>query len=268
MSAFIPFSPDSMMWRINRERVVLLGGPCAAVLQVAHPQVAMGVAAHSKFRRDSIGRLRRTLDSVYTVAFGETAEVERVRAAVARAHGPVRGESPASYSAFDPDAQLWVLATLIMGSTMMFRRFIGPLTEKELDLFLTDNARFGEVFGLSPALVPKTWAEFETYWHDMMNGPLLGSHPLCGEVARAVVRPDAPWTMRTLSPVFRSLTVEYLPEPLRGRLGFSNPNKPSRLWSLLDGTLPALCRIAPPALRYAPHYLRAHRPAGKSAAEA
>ena len=77
MSVFVPFSPDSMMWKINREQVVLLGGASAAVLQVAHPQVAMGVAAHSKFRSDSTGRLRRTLDSVYTVAFGTAEEVER-----------------------------------------------------------------------------------------------------------------------------------------------------------------------------------------------
>ena len=94
MSAFVPFSPDSMMWRINRERVVLLGGASAALLQVAHPQVAMGVAAHSRFHSDSIGRLRRTLDAVYTVAFGNAGEVGRVRAAVARAHGPVQGENP------------------------------------------------------------------------------------------------------------------------------------------------------------------------------
>jgi uncharacterized protein (DUF2236 family) len=83
---FIPFGPDSMMWRINREQVVLLAGPAAAVLQVAHPQVAMGVAAHSKFRTDSIGRLNRTLEAVYFVAFGTSEEVERVRDGVARAH--------------------------------------------------------------------------------------------------------------------------------------------------------------------------------------
>ncbi len=259
MSVFVPFSPDSMMWKINREQVVLLGGASAAVLQVAHPQVAMGVAAHSKFRSDSTGRLRRTLDSVYTVAFGTAEEVERVRTAVARAHGPVQGKSPARYSAFDPDAQLWVLATLIMASTAMFRRFVGPLTEAELNQFLEENARFGEVFGLNSALLPKTWPDFEQYWHGMIDGPLLGSHPLCGEVARAVVCPDAPWTMRALSPVFQALTLEYLPAPLRERLGFQNPWKPSRLWNLLDGTLPSLLRIAPPSLRYAPHYLRARR---------
>jgi uncharacterized protein (DUF2236 family) len=259
MSAFVPFSPDSMMWRINRERVVLLGGASAAVLQVAHPQVAMGVAAHSRFRRDSIGRLRRTLDAVYTVAFGNAGEVGRVRAAVARAHGPVQGENPASYSAFDPDAQLWVLATLIMASANMFRRFVGPLTEKELNQFLEENARFGEVFGLSAALLPKSWPEFEHYWRGMMDGPLLGSHPLCGEVARAVVRPDAPWIMRVLSPVFRSLALEYLPAPLRDRLGFPNSTGQNRLWKLLDGSLPSMRRIAPPLLAFAPHYRRARR---------
>ena len=82
---FIPFGPDSMMWRINRERIALLAGPAAAVLQVAHPQVAMGVAAHSKFRTDSIGRLNRTLEAVYSVAFGTSEEVERVRDGVAHA---------------------------------------------------------------------------------------------------------------------------------------------------------------------------------------
>lgn len=259
MTTFVPFAPDSMMWKINRERVVLLGGASAAVLQVAHPQVAMGVAAHSRFRSDSTGRLRRTLDSVYTVAFGSAEEVERVRGAVARAHAPVQGKTPAPYSAFDPDAQLWVLATLIMASTSIFRRFVGPLTEKELNQFLEENARFGEVFGLNPGLLPKTWPEFEHYWRGMMDGPLLGSHPLCGEVARAVVRPDAPWTMRVLSPVFRALTLEYLPAPLRERLGFPNPSRSSRLWNLLDGTLPTLRRLAPASLRYAPHYLRAVR---------
>ncbi|MFZ4484884.1 MAG: oxygenase MpaB family protein [Chthoniobacterales bacterium] len=254
MSAFEPFTPDSMMWKINRERIVLLGGASAAVLQVAHPQVAMGVAAHSKFRSDSTGRLRRTLDAVYAVAFGSAEEVDRVRGVVARAHAPVQGKSPAPYSAFDPDAQLWVLATLIMASTNMFRRFVGPLTEKELNQFLEENARFGEVFGLSPELLPRTWPEFKDYWQSMIEGSLLGSHPLCGEVARAVIRPDAPWTMRALSPIFRELSLEYIPGSLRERLGFPAPSSQSRSWKALDHTLPWLRRMAPPSLRYATQY--------------
>jgi uncharacterized protein (DUF2236 family) len=90
----------------------------------------------------------------------------------------------------------------------------------------------------------------------MMQGDLLGSHPLCGEVARAVVKPDAPWTMRALSPVFRALAFEFLPAPLRVRLGFpENPNH-AWLWRPLDRTLPSLMQAAPASLRYASQYLR------------
>lgn len=259
MSDFVPFASDSMMWRINRERVVLLAGPAAAVLQAAHPQVAMGVAAHSKFRSDSIGRLRRTLDAVYSVAFGTAEEVAGVREAVARAHRAVQGKSPEAYSAFDPGAQLWVIATLVMASASMYRRFVGPLSANELDRFLQENARFGEVFGLRPGLLPQAWDEFEAYWQGMMQGNLLGSHPLCGEVARAVVRPDAPWSMRLLSPVFRALALELLPAPVRGRLGFCENSRHAWLWNPLDRTLPSLMHAAPASLRYASQYLQARK---------
>jgi uncharacterized protein (DUF2236 family) len=255
MTPFEPYTPDSMMWRINRERLVLLSGPWAAVLQAAHPQVAMGVAAHSRFREDSTGRLRRTLDAVYVVAFGNAAEVARVRDAVARVHRPVRGTSPGVYSAADPGAQLWVLATLIMASVTMFQRFVAPLSDDELDLFLRENVPFGEVFGVAPGALPTTWSELEVYWRGMIEGPLLGSHPLCGEVARAAIRPSSPWHMRALAPVFRALALEYLPPHLRERLGLTDGPSRRWLWTLLDGVVPPLLRVAPSSLRYAPRYL-------------
>lgn len=37
------WTPESEMWRINRERCGLLFGPAAAILQVAHPRIAQGV---------------------------------------------------------------------------------------------------------------------------------------------------------------------------------------------------------------------------------
>jgi uncharacterized protein (DUF2236 family) len=259
-SAFVPFQRDSLMWQINRERLVLLGGGAAAVLQVAHPKVARGVAAHSSFRADSSGRLRRTLDAVYTVAFGPSAAVEAVRASVARAHAVVRG---AGYSAFDPDAQLWVMATLIMGSVTNYERFVTVLTAAERDLFLSENMRFADVFGLESDHMPKSWDAFQDYWNAMLHGDVLGSDPVCAEVANAVIRPDAPLMMRWLAPVFRALTLEYLPSPLAQRLHLSPSKLQKPLWSTLDQFLPRLLRIMPPSMRYAPQYLAAlKRPAG------
>ncbi|HET9498471.1 MAG TPA: oxygenase MpaB family protein, partial [Candidatus Limnocylindria bacterium] len=52
------FEPGSISWRVDREAVVLAGGTCALLMQIAHPAVAAGVDAHSDFQVDPFARLR------------------------------------------------------------------------------------------------------------------------------------------------------------------------------------------------------------------
>ena len=170
-------------------------------------------------------------------------------------------QPPSAYSAFDQGAQLWVLATLIMASVTMYRRFVAPLTDTDLDAFLRENAIFGQVFGLQEGALPLAWKDFHAYWRSMIKGYLLGSHPLCGEVARAAVSPDAPWSMRCLSPVFSALALEYVPAPLRRRLGF-RADGDAALWRILDRILPIILRSVPARWRLAPAYHRAINRAG------
>jgi len=261
VSGFPPYGPDSIMWRVNRERLVLLAGPAAAILQAAHPQVAMGVAAHSRFREDAMGRLSRTLDAVYAIAFGTEEEVRHVRQAVAKAHRPVRGDG---YNAFDPDAQLWVMATLIMGSVDMYERFVKPLEPGEKNRLLHENTGFGEVFGLDPAMMPECWEDFERYWHGMLDGALLGSHPFCGEVARAVIRPDKPWWMAMMSPIIGALALGIIPADLAERLGISSGVMRKGLWAGLDAMLPRVLRVLPRRIRFARQYRDAARRESKA----
>ena len=68
------FSPDDEIWRVNRHANGLLFGPAAVLLQIAHPRVAQGVADHSDFQHDALGRLKRTLTTVNRIAFGTVAE--------------------------------------------------------------------------------------------------------------------------------------------------------------------------------------------------
>lgn len=251
------FGSESAMWRINKERFVLIGGPAAAILQAAHPTVAFGVAAHSRFRDDILDRLGRTLAAVYTVAFGTREEVRCMAGRVRAVHEQVAGSEPGPYSALEPDALLWVLATLVVTSTEMHRRYAAPLTVDELDRFLTDMRRFGEWFGLDPAHGPQTWDEFRRYYEGMLDGPLLGSHPLCAEVANAVVWPRRPLAARMLAPLVAPLACTYVPEPLRSRLRL-----PTRSWhaAVVRGFERAgrvAVRVAPEALRCAPAYLAA-----------
>ncbi len=253
------FGPGSVTWKLNREQAVLLAGPAAAVLQVAHPQVARGVAEHSRFQEDAAGRLVRTLDAVYAVAFGGIDEVNHVKERVERAHRAVRGPG---YNAFDPEAQLWVLATLIMGSYEMGRRVTGPLSMEERDRFLEENRRFGEVFGLNRERLPEGWVAFEAYWYGMLEGDLLGSEPVCGEMARAVVRPRKPWTFRVLSPVLEGLAVGLMPERLIGRLGLCRGGTSRLLWAMVGGALKHVAPRLPGRIRFAQAYHQACRRLG------
>ena len=246
-----PFTPDSMMWKINRERVVLLCGPTAAVLQVAHPQIAHGVARHSDFRRDPMGRLSRTLDAVYSVAFGNAETIREVSQKVASRHRAVQGNS---YSAFDPGAQLWVLATLIMGSVGMYETFVEKLTREELDRFLADYRRFGEAFGPGGLKVPDTWQAFEVYWESMISGTLLGSDPVCAEVANAIIKPDAPRHYRALSPIMNALITEQIPPELREKLQLPKRGICSGMWKGMKTIIPPLLPRLPAMIRFAPQY--------------
>lgn len=251
------FSSESAMWRVNRENFVLIGGAAAAILQVAHPAVAMGVAARSNFRNDMTGRLRRTLEAVYTIAFGTAEDAAFVEQRVRAAHERVRGDHPEPYSAMDPAALMWVLATLVSTSVEMHLRYGSPLTRDDREAFYTDMRVFGRCFGLDPSYGPRSWGEFEDYYRGMIDGPLLGSHPLCAEVACSIVIPQTPSYLRLLSPWLAPLACEYVPEPVRSRLRL-----PSRRWHgpavrAFEGGIRLLHPLLPSILRHAPAYRKA-----------
>lgn len=245
------------LWRITREHVLLLGGPAAAILQIAHPAVALGVANHSDFRADTLGRLRRTLDAVYTITFSPRAEVEAMAERVRTAHQRVRGETPQRYSAFAPDAQMWVLATLIQMSVEMFERFIGPLESAERGEFFQGMRGFGTWFGLPEGYGPQDWESFSSYYQSMVAGDLLCSLPVSTELAHHIVYPRRPLTLRPLWPLASFAAREFLPSPVREKLGLPRTTF-SRLAAVsLDRALPRLLPGLPPQVRFAPQYVRA-----------
>src|SRR5919201_1183445 len=131
------FGPGSVTWRVNREGVLLVVGGAALVLQVAHPLVAAGVAEHSNYREDPWGRLYRTLDLTTKIVFGSTEVAEEAAARIRHVHGRVHGETtepggryPAGtpYDARDPELLMWVHATLVDTSLLVYTRYVGPLS--------------------------------------------------------------------------------------------------------------------------------------------
>lgn len=118
------FSPDRPIRRIGREWALVAGGGAAVVMQAAHPVVARGVLAFSRFRDEPFQRLFRTLSTVYAITFGTQAEVTSLTEKMVSIHRRIAGPE---FSGLDPDAQYWVLATLIRASLDGYERIYGPL---------------------------------------------------------------------------------------------------------------------------------------------
>lgn len=222
------FALDSEMWQINHQRCGLTFGPAAAILQIAHPRIAQGVAQHSDFRNDTLGRLRRTLAATNGIAFGTVAEAEKIQQHLHHVHGQVRGRisegmsGPSSYSAFEPDLLIWVLATLVMASVQGWQLVYGTLPLERREIFYRDMLRFGTYFGVREQDCPDGWQDFSEYYDNMINGDELGSHPLCAEVCHHIVRPTATIGTRLLGHSLRFMIVETFPEPLREKMGLKS----------------------------------------------
>lgn len=196
------YGPHSVMWRINREAVLLGAGPASLLLQVAHPLVAEGVAQHSDFRSDPFGRLRRTLRTTLDLVFGDGATAERAVRRLNRVHAGVRGptgEEAArltgadSYRALDPELLLWVQATLIVTSVEAYRRWVGEVTDAEADRFWHEARGVGVRLGIPLRLSPADWPALLAYWDRMLapDGPIQVTAE-ARSMAPLLVRPPIP----------------------------------------------------------------------------
>src|SRR4051812_22127122 len=130
------FTDDSMLRRVNRERVLALAGPRALLMQAAHPLAVAGLLAHSSALEEPYERLARTARVLNTIGFGTEAEADRLTAHVRAMHRRVRGTLPQTvgpypagtpYRADDPELLLWVLFTLVDSATLVYRRYVGGL---------------------------------------------------------------------------------------------------------------------------------------------
>lgn len=256
------FDLDSEMWQINHQRCGLIFGPAAAILQIAHPRIAQGVAEHSDFRNDTLGRLRRTLAATNGIAFGTVAAAEKIQQHLHHVHSQVRGNisdgmsGPSRYSAFEPDLLIWVLATLVMASVKGWELVYGPLPADRRENFYRDMLRFGTYFGAREQDCPSGWKEFSQYYDDMIHGDELGSHPLCAELCHHIVRPTTTLGTRLLGHSMRFMVEETFPEALREKMGLNSTASSRFRMRLLRNSTPHLFPRLPKRQRLYPEAIQ------------
>lgn len=261
------FGPESITWRVNREAVLLAGGGRALILQVSHPSVAAGVEQHSDYATDPWGRLYRTLDLTTRITFGAPDTSDRASRILRGAHAHVHGERAdgKAYDARDPDLLLWVWATLVDSSLLVYRRYVASLKVAEVERYYEEQQRFAVACGVPEGHWPEGFAAFTDYLATMVREELHPSEDT-RRIADSVLRPRVPFPARPAVELLNLATVGLLPTVLRERLELPwGPNRERALnasSAAIRRTLPLL----PSLLRQFPVARSAARRAERAAA--
>ena len=152
------FGPDSVAWRVHADHSLLIAGIAAFTLQALHPMAMAGVAEHSAFSDDFLGRTRRTGEFVQGVVYGSSAEADRLCRMVRKVHERVVGVAPdgRAYSANDPDLLHWVHSSEYLAIAAANRRFgVRPMSESEMDRYIDEVAAVG--IGTGVVDPPRSW---------------------------------------------------------------------------------------------------------------
>ena len=251
------------MKEIAGEAVLIAAGGRAILLQIADPAIGHGVAHHSDFTSRPLDRLRGTLTYVYAVVFGTPEEAAGARRQVNQAHGPVSAPATAAspaYSAFTPELQLWVAATLYESAITMRELVYGPLDDDTADLLYREYAVLGTALQMPSGLWPPDRVAFAAYWDRRLGE--LQTDAATRAVASQLLHPrTGPVWLRLMMPLARLVTVGLLPGQVRELFGLSWSAGAQRRFDRLIRLTRRVYPRLPRRLRHWPknHYLRAMR---------
>jgi len=226
-------SRSSISWRVNAERIVLLGWGRAILLQLAHPLIAAGVFEHSGFRASPLaaaGRLRHTVRAMLGLTFGTDAEraetLDGVRAIHRRVNGTLTEtvgtwQAGTPYSAEDPALVLWVHATLVESVLLAYETFVQPVSGVERDAYCEEAAWVAIALRARPEDVPRDWTAMRRYIAGMHASGALAVGSQARELARAVLSPAGAWPLAPATWTNGLVTAGLLPSDIRTQYGLA-----------------------------------------------
>ncbi len=264
------YGPGSAMWRVNREAVLLGSGPAALLLQIAHPLVAEGVAAHSRFAADPLLRLRRTLRTTLALVFGDGPTAERAVAQLNAVHARVRGEvtdpvardatGVSDYRALDPELLLWVQATLVVMSVRAYESWVAPLAPGEQERLWQEARLTGRRLGIPSSLSPASWPALRTWFERQLapDGPVVVTDT-ARRLAATIVRPPLPYAPGPLVDLAVLPGLALLPDSIRRGYGITWTPRHAAIARAVGAGIRAWIRVTPPAWRAMPAARAAER---------
>ena len=159
------FVPTDAPWIVHRDFGTLVGGIRALLMQALHPGTLAGVAQHSRYEQDALGRLAGTIRWLTVTTFGSHEAVAEEANRVNRLHDRVKGQYQDSaghareYKAKDQDLLLWVHIAFTDSFLTCHQMYAWREIPGGADAYILQWGRSVEPLGLSR--VPKNKAELD-----------------------------------------------------------------------------------------------------------
>ena len=215
------YMPTDAPWIVHADFGTLVGGIRALLMQALHPGSLTGVATHSRYEQDALGRLAGTIRWLTVTTFGSHAAVAGESQRVNRMHKRVTGEYETAagehrpYKAADPDLLLWVHIAFMDSFLRCHQMYAWREIPGGADAYVRLWAKSVEPLGLDKA--PMTEAdlvrEIERYKVELV------ATPKTLDVVKFIKRPPLPVLARPVYWLLFEAAVVSLPIEFRELLG-------------------------------------------------
>lgn len=218
------YLPTDEPWKVHRDFGTLVGGVRALLMQALHPGSLAGVAQHSRYEQDALGRLSGTIRWLTVTTFGshaavagEASRVNRLHERVAGSYESTSGSKP--YRAADPDLLTWVHVAFTDSFLSAHNTYCKNTVDA--DAYVEQWGRSVAPLGLTR--VPTSLEELDRVIADF--APQLRADETTLRVVSFIRRPPLPLLVR---PVYRLLwlaAVYSLRDEHRELLGLKKPGR-------------------------------------------
>lgn len=221
------FGPESAVWEVHGCVSTIVGGVRALLLQAAHPAALAGVAEHSRYKEDPLGRLAGTTKWLTVTSFGATEFIEKEARRVNEMHSRVTGSyigkdgQPHEYAAKASEYLLWVHCAFTDAFLKSYLQ-LGYEFKTSADQYVAEWAKSAAPLGLTNA--PKSVAELEKTLDEFRENSLYASE-LTLDVVKFIMKP--PFSKAGLIPfsIFANAAVATLDPRDRELLGLKKRGK-------------------------------------------
>jgi len=224
------FGEDSAVWAVNGSNPTLVGGIRALLMQALHPGAMAGVAEHSRYHEDPLGRLSGTVRWVVITTFGAKDIVAKEVSRVGRMHKKVKGEySPAlegpsiPYNAEHADLAAWVhlvfTESFLSAHQQLGGAIPGNQNESGADRYVREWAQAGELMGVSsPPTSERELRDAIATYH-----PVLRRDERVDQAVKFIINPPLPKSMKPGYAILAAGAIASLEPYYRDLLGLKRP---------------------------------------------